>query len=335
MKKGYKVAVVGATGLVGQEIIRILEQRRFPVEELRPIASDESVGLLTEFGGREWKVLPLNPDTLRGVDFVLSSAGATVSKRFVPWIKGKHTVVIDNTSAFRMDPDVPLVVPEVNPDQAFQHKGLIANPNCSTIQLVVVLNEIHKKWGLKRVVVSTYQSVSGKGKDAMEELSRQTMALFNQRPFDVVTFPHQIAFNLLPHIDSFMADGYTKEEVKVINETRKIMDLPDLKITCTAVRVPTFACHGETVNIETQSSFDLEQVRSVLNEADGVQVIDNPKDDEYPMPITAADTDPVYVGRIRRDNSVDNGLNLWIVADNIRKGAALNSVQIAELLISN
>ncbi len=332
--KDYVVAVVGATGLVGTEMISILEQRNFPVLELRPIASDESVGTIVGFRDEGLKVLPLRPGVFDNVDFVFSSAGAIVSRQFAPWAVERGAVVIDNTRAFRMDPEVPLVVPEVNPGEAFKHKGIIANPNCSTIQLVVVLDAINRHWGLERVVVSTYQSVSGKGKDAIEELSRQTIALFNQRPFDVMVFPHQIAFNLIPRIDEVdEATGYTREELKVINESRKIMGLSDLRITCTAVRVPTFACHGESVNIQTRKPFTPDEVRSVLSKAKGIELVDQVDQDEYPMPVTAATKDPVYVGRIRQDYSIQNGLNLWIVSDNIRKGAALNAVQIAELLI--
>jgi len=329
----YVVAVVGATGLVGTEIISILEQRNFPVSELRPIASDLSVGLTVTFKGQQIKVLPLKPKVFDGVDFVLSSAGASVSKKIAPWAVKQGCVVIDNTSAFRMEPDVPLVVPEVNPEKAFEHKGIIANPNCSTIQLILALDVLKKNWGLKRVVVSTYQSVSGKGKDAIEELSKQTIALFSQAPFDVQSFPHQIAFNLIPKIDKFDEEtGYTLEELKVVNESRKILGLPDLRITCTAVRVPIFSCHAESVNVETEKTFEIDDVRRAIDEADGMELTDQPMEDEFPMPVGAATTDPVYVGRIRRDFSVENGLNLWVVADNIRKGAALNAVQIAELL---
>lgn len=332
MKK-HVVAVVGATGLVGSEIISILEQRAFPVSELRPIASDESVGMTVNFKDKEIKVLPLRPDVFDNADIVLSSAGANVSKKFAPWAVERGCVVIDNTKAFRMDPKVPLVVPEVNPQEAFKHNGIIANPNCSTIQLVMVLNVIRKNWGLKRVVVSTYQSVSGKGKASIEELSKQTMALFNQVPFDILTFPHQIAFNLIPKIDKFDPEnGYTREEIKVVNESRKILDMPELRITCTAVRVPVFSCHSESVNVETERPFKLEDVRQTIQASPGMELMDQPMEDEYPMPVTSADTDPVSVGRIRRDFSLENGLNLWVVADNIRKGAALNTVQIAELL---
>lgn len=329
----YVVAVVGATGLVGTEIISILEQRKFPISGLRPIASDESVGMTVTFRGQALKVLPLRPDIFDGVDFVLSSAGAAVSRKFAPWAVQRGCIVIDNTREFRMDPEVPLVVPEVNPKQAFQHKGIIANPNCSTIQLVMTLDVLRKTWGLKRVVVSTYQSVGGKGKNAIEELSRQTVALFNQTPFDILNFPHQIAFNLLPKIDKFdEKTGYTLEELKVVNESRKILAMPDLRITCTAVRVPIFSCHAESVNVETEKPFKLDDVRKAISDAAGMELTDQPLEDEYPMPITAAATDQVFVGRIRRDFSLENGLNLWIVADNIRKGAALNAVQIAELL---
>lgn len=334
MKK-YNVAVIGATGAVGREMISILEERKFPISELGLFASSRSSGESLQFNGNNLKVRTLDLRDLKGFEIVLSSPGAAVSREYVPNAVKLGCVVIDNTSAFRMEKDVPLVVPEVNPHAIKNHKGIIANPNCSTIQMVVVLKPLSDRYGLKRVVVSTYQAVSGIGREGIDELSQQAINLFNQKPFRVKVFAHQIAFNCLPHIDSFLENGYTKEEMKMINETRKIMELPDLKITATTVRVPVFNGHSESVNVELNRAFDLKEVCELLKKSDGIVVEDDPSNSLYPMPISASMKDEVFVGRIRRDFSVENGINMWIVADNLRKGAALNAVQIAEKLIND
>ncbi len=329
---GPVVAVVGATGVVGREFLHVLEERRFPVSEVRLYASGRSAGESLVFRSREVVVQNLAQADFDGVDLVLSSPGASVSREFAPRAVAAGAVVVDNSSAFRMDPDVPLVVPEVNPEAARSHHGVIANPNCSTIQLVVVLWPIHRAFGLKRVVVSTYQAVSGAGRKAMEELMSQCVALLNQRPLRIERFPHQIAFNVLPQIDVFEEDGSTREEAKVVRESRKILGLPDLRIAATAVRVPVMNGHAESVNVETERPCPPEAVREVLSAAPGVVVHDDPAELAYPMPLLASGRDEVFVGRIRKDGSVENGVALWVCADNLRKGAALNAVQIAELL---
>lgn len=334
-KNGYSVAVVGATGLVGREMISILEERAFPVLRLVPVASERSEDELILFSGFEYATAILKPEVFNGIDIALFSAGCEVSKEFAPIAAKKGAIVIDNSSAFRMDKDVPLVVPEVNPEDVMRYKnrGIIANPNCSTIQLVVVLKPLHDSAIVKRVVVSTYQSVSGAGKSAIDELSDQTRDIFNQRKIKKEVFPHQIAFNCIPHIDLFDDDGYTREEKKVILETKKIMHAPELKVTATAVRVPVFYSHSEAVNIEFEKDISPEDARRILSKAKGVRVIDDIGSAKYPLAIDAAGTDDVFVGRIRRDTTVESGLDCWIVADNLRKGAALNAVQIAELLV--
>ena len=329
----FNVAVAGATGVVGQEMIKVLEQRKFPVNRLLPLASQRSVGKEVEFQGRKIKVELLSPGSFKDIDIALFSAGASISKEIAPYAVKSGAVVIDNSSAFRMDPDVPLVVPEVNPEDAFQHKGIIANPNCSTIQMVVVLKPIHDVAKIKRVVVSTYQSVSGTGKEAIEELESQVRAIMNFRPVEKKVYPNQIAFNCLPHIDVFLENGYTKEEMKMIKETVKIMEDESIKVTATAVRVPVFYSHSESVNIETEKKITPDEVKKILEKAPGVEVVDDPSQNLYPLAIDAAGKDETFVGRIREDESINNGINMWIVADNIRKGAALNAVQIAEILI--
>lgn len=326
------VAVVGATGVVGREFLQILEERQFPVSEVRLYASGRSAGEALLFRGREVVVQNLARADFEGVDLVLSSPGAAVSREFAPRAVAAGAVVVDNSSGFRMEPDVPLVVPEVNPEAVRRHRGIIANPNCSTIQLVVVLWPLHRAFGLRRVVVSTYQAVSGAGRKAMEELMSQCVALLNQRPVRIEKFPHQIAFNVLPHIDVFEEDGSTREEAKVVRESRKIMGLPDLRIVATAVRVPVMNGHSESVYVETERPCPPEAVREVLAAAPGVAVYDDPAEAAYPMPLLASGRDEVFVGRIRRDDSVENGVALWVCADNLRKGAALNAVQIAEVL---
>lgn len=328
------VAIVGATGVVGREITEILDTRDFPVGNLRLMASGRSAGAEVTFRGADITVENLATADFGGTDLVLSSPGASVSREFAPRAVKAGAVVVDNSSAFRMDPGVPLVVPEVNPEAAQGHKGIIANPNCSTIQLVVALWPLQQAFGLERVVVSTYQAVSGAGRRAIEELSRQTMALMGQRPVEIEAFPHQIAFNVLPQIDVFGEDGYTREETKLIRESRKIMALPDLRLTATAVRVPVLNAHSESVNVQTLEPVSADEARELLASSPGIKVVDDPSDQDYPMPLAAGGRDEVLVGRIRRDNSVDNGLDLWICADNLRKGAALNTVQIAELLFT-
>ncbi|MHB1698240.1 MAG: aspartate-semialdehyde dehydrogenase [bacterium] len=341
-KEKYNVGITGATGLVGREFIEILEERKFPVGELYLFASENSLGETVSFKGEDYIVDALKEDSFKKkkLDIVLSSPGGSVSAKFSPIAAAAGAVVIDNTSYFRMDEDVPLVVPEVNPEDIkyYSKKNIIANPNCSTIQMVVPLKPIHDRYKIKRIVVSTYQSTSGAGKKAMDELFYQTAGIINAKS-DVYPekFPVQIAFNCIPQIDVFGEEGYTKEEIKMVNETRKIMHDKSMGISATTVRVPVFFSHGESVNIETEKSFDIKDIKKILSETAGVKVIDevagdNP-DERYPYQTQTAGKDEVFVGRIRRDFSVQNGLNLWIVADNVRKGAALNAVQIAEILI--
>ncbi len=332
-KDRYIVAVVGATGAVGNEMVSILEERRFPVEQLRLFASERSEGKTMDFHGKEVPVEILTEKVFKGIDIALFSAGGDRSKEYAPAAVKSGCIVIDNSSAWRMDPEVPLVVPEVNPYDIKKHKGIIANPNCSTIQMVVALNPIHKAAKIKRVVVTTFQSVSGTGKNAIDELLNQTSDILNFKEVKPNVYPHQIAFSCLPHIDSFMEDGYTKEEIKMVNETKKILGDSSIKVTATTVRVPVFRSHSESVNIETDKKLSSNEVRALLSGASGVIVYDAPDKNLYPMPIDAVGKDEVYVGRIREDNSVKNGINIWIVSDNLRKGAALNAVQIAEKLI--
>ena len=334
-KEKYNVAVVGATGAVGEQMREVLEEREFPVGELRLLASERSAGQSLEFQGRQHRVGVLKEDSFTGIDIGLFSAGGSVSAKFAPLAVAAGAVVVDNTGYFRMEPDIPLVVPEVNAKEIanYKNRGIVANPNCSTIQMVVALKPIHDAARIKRVVVSTYQSVSGAGRKAMDELSQQVAALFNGRELKKEKFPHQIAFNCIPHIDAFTEGGYTKEELKMINETRKILGEPSLAVTATTVRVPVFCSHSESVNVETLVKLSAAEARKILREAPGVIVADEPENNVYPLAIEATGKDVTYVGRIRDDNSVANGLNLWIVADNLRKGAALNAVQIAEILI--
>jgi len=333
--RSYNVAVVGATGAVGHEMINVLEQRRFPVKEIRLLASTRSAGEKLDFRGNEVTVEVLAEDSFEGMEIGLFSAGGSISEEFAPIAAREGCVVIDNTSAFRMDPEVPLVVPEVNPHAVgeYRHKNIIANPNCSTIQMVVVLKPIHEVAKIKRVVVSTYQAVSGTGKEAIEELEQQTRAIFTQHDIKVDVYPHQIAFNCLPHIDVFLENGYTKEEMKMVNETRKIMEDDSIRLTATTVRVPVFYGHSESVNIETEKKITPQEVRDLLSKAPGVAVEDDPSLFKYPLAIYATGKDETFVGRIREDESIEKGINMWIVSDNIRKGAALNAVQIAEILI--
>ncbi len=327
MKK-YNVAVVGATGLVGQTFLRVLKEREFPIENLYLYASARSAGKSVQFDGKEHIIIELKDENIReDLDIALFSAGGGVSLEFAPKFKAKGITVVDNSSAWRMNKDIPLVVPEANPEALENHSGIIANPNCSTIQVMPVLKVLQEKYGLKRVIYSTYQAVAGSGQKGIDDLEA------NLRGEPSKGYPHQIAFNLIPHIDVFLDNGYTKEEIKMVEETRKILGIPDLKVTATCVRVPVRMGHAVSVNVELEKPFELSDVVKAFEEKEGVVVRDNVKNNVYPMPIEAADTDEVYVGRIRRDESVENGLNLWIVADNIRKGAATNTIQIAETLI--
>jgi len=334
-KEKYNVAVVGATGAVGEQMREILEERLFPVGELRLLASERSAGQRLDFRGEKIRVEVVREDSFDDTDIALFSAGRSVSEKFAPLAVSAGSVVIDNSPQFRMEPDIPLVVPEVNAKEIarYKNRGIIANPNCSTIQMVVALKPIHDAARLRRVVVSSYQSVSGAGRMAMEELSRQTIALLNGKEPKKAKLPHQIAFNCIPHIDVFLEGGYTKEEMKMVHETRKILAEPSLRVTATAVRVPVFCGHSESVNIETEKKLTAREVRAILREAPGILLCDEPENNVYPMPIDAVGQDATLVGRIREDDSVPNGINLWIVADNLRKGAALNAVQIAEILI--
>ncbi|WP_018124586.1 aspartate-semialdehyde dehydrogenase [Desulfovibrio oxyclinae] len=332
-KKEFRVAVCGATGAVGQEMLATLAQRDFPASEVIPMASARSAGKTVQYKGQDLTVVEMTEDSFTGIDVALFSAGGGPSEKFAPAAAKAGCVVVDNSSAWRMDPECPLVVPEVNPQDLDWHKGIIANPNCSTIQMVVALQPLHLEAGIKRVVVSTYQAVSGSGQEAIDELEEQTRRLMNGKPIVAEVYPHQIAFNCLPQIDAFLDDGYTKEEMKMVNETVKIMGDSNIKVTATTVRVPVFYGHSESVNIETREKLTAEDVRTLLAAAPGVTVVDYPEKLAYPMAIDSAGEDDVFVGRIREDNTIENGLNMWIVADNIRKGAALNTVQIAETLI--
>jgi aspartate-semialdehyde dehydrogenase len=333
VQQGYSVAVVGATGAVGQEMLRVLAERAFPVRELRVLASARSAGKPVEFKGREYIVQELGAASFDGVQIALFSAGGKVSEQFCPIAVRAGAICIDNTNAFRMDPAVPLVVPEVNPHAIATHKGIIANPNCSTIQMVVVLKPLHDAARIRRVVVSTYQATSGAGKKAMDELFHQTSDLIGGKQITPKAFPHRIAFNVIPQIDVFLENGYTKEEMKMVNETKKIMEDDTIRVTATTVRVPVFFGHSESVNVETERKLTATAARELLAQAPGVRVVDDPANRRYPMPIDAAGQDDTLVGRIREDVSLENGLNLWIAADNIRKGAATNAVQIAEILV--
>ncbi len=336
MTKRYNVAVVGATGAVGEAMLSILAERRFPVDEVYALASERSVGKRVAFGGRELTVEDTAQFDFSKAQIGLFSAGASVSKVYAPKAAAAGCVVVDNTSQFRYEDDVPLVVPEVNPEAiaGYPGRGIIANPNCSTIQMLVALKPIYDAVGITRINVATYQAVSGTGKEAIEELARQTADLLNGRPADCRVYPKQIAFNCLPHIDVFMDNGYTKEEMKMVRETRKILGDASIQVNPTAVRVPVFYGHSEAVHIETKRKITAEQARSLLAQAPGVRVLDERRDAGYPTAVTeGAGHDPVFVGRIREDISIPHGLDLWVVSDNVRKGAALNSVQIAEILI--
>jgi aspartate-semialdehyde dehydrogenase len=334
---GYRVAVVGATGNVGREMLTTLAERNFPVDEMFALASTRSAGVEVSFGEKDiLKVQALDTFNFKGVDIVLSSAGAKISADFAPRAAAAGAIIIDNTSHFRMDPDVPLVVPEVNPAAiaGYKKKNIIANPNCSTIQMVVALKPLHDMAKIKRIVVATYQSVSGGGKEAMDELFNQTRGIYVNQAIEKERFTKQIAFNVIPHIDVFMDDGSTKEEWKMSVETRKILD-PKIRVSATCVRVPVFIGHAEAVNVEFERSISAEEARSILKNAPGIAVVDHRVDEGYVTPVECAGEDKVYVSRIREDPTIENGLSLWVVADNLRKGAALNAVQIAEILASN
>lgn len=333
----FSVAVVGVTGAVGQEMLKCLEERGFPVGKIKPLASSRSAGKEITFKGETLRIEEARPQSFEGIDIAFFSAGASVSKELAPEAVRRGALVIDNSSAFRMDEGVPLVVPEVNPSAIAEHKGIIANPNCSTIIMVVALKPIHDRARIKRVVVSTYQAVSGAGARAMVELEEQTRAYLEGKAIVPQIIPlakaekhYQIAFNLVPQIDVFVEGGYTKEEMKMVNETRKIMGEPGLKVTATTIRVPVFRSHSESINIETEDKLSREEAREVLAAAPGVEVLDDVERQIYPMPLDVSGKDAVYVGRIREDNSIEKGLNLWVVGDQIRKGAALNAIQIAE-----
>jgi aspartate-semialdehyde dehydrogenase len=332
---GFKVAVVGATGNVGREMLDILAERRFPADDVVALASRKSMGVDVSYGDKTLKCKTLDHYDFSDVDICLMSAGSAVSKEWSPKIGAQGAVVIDNSSCWRMDPDVPLIVPEVNADAVagFRKKNIIANPNCSTAQLVVALKPLHDKARIKRVVVSTYQSVSGAGKDAMDELFAQTKSVFTVDEVENKKFPKRIAFNVIPQIDVFMEDGYTKEEWKMVVETKKILD-PKIKLTATCVRVPVFIGHSEAVNIEFEQPITPEEARDILRNAPGCLVIDKREPGGYVTPYESAGEDATYISRIRTDPTVDNGLVLWVVSDNLRKGAALNAVQIAEVLIN-
>ena len=322
-----KVAVVGATGLVGRKMLQVLEERQFPVSSLVPVASDKSVGRHVSFIGKQWEVVSIEQALSQDVQIALFSAGSQVSKRFAPEFASRGVYVIDNSSAWRMDKDVKLIVPEINGDLLTKDDYLIANPNCSTIQMVMVLAPLHEKYGIKRIVVSTYQSVTGAGYLAVEQMIHERSGFF-----DLQKFPHRIDMNVLPHCDVFLENDYTKEEMKLVNETHKILEDYDIQVSPTAARVPVIGGHAESVNVELNREFEIHDVRQLLSDTPGVVVLDNPADNEYPMPIWAYDKDEVFVGRLRRDLFVPRALNMWIVADNIRKGAATNAVQIAQII---
>ena len=333
--KKFNIAVAGATGAVGNQMITCLEERSFPIETIKLLASARSVGRNLDFKGESIAVEELTESSFKGVDVALFSAGGGISEKFAPLAAKDGCVAIDNSSVWRMDPEVPLVVPEINPHAIAQYKnkGIIANPNCSTIQMVVALHPLHQKYGVRRVVVSTYQSVSGTGQKAIDELDHQTRAILSFKEYEKKVYPHVIAFNCLPHIDLFLENGYTKEEMKMINETLKIFEDDTIGITATTVRVPVFYGHSESINIEMKAKVTADEVKTLLGKSPGIKVVDDPENNIYPMAIDAAGQDLTLVGRIRNDESMPNCVNLWVVADNIRKGAATNAVQIAEVLV--
>ena len=334
MNREPRLAIAGATGLVGRQFISILEERDFPMSSVRLLASERSEGRVMQVKGEDVVVERLDEKSFEGVDIVLFSAGSSVSRKFSPIAAECGAVVVDNSKAFRMEENVPLVVPEVNADDAFKHQGIIANPNCSTIQLVVALDPIHRANPIKRVIVDTYQSVSGAGGAGVQELEDQTRSIVSGEKANAQKMPHPIAFNVIPEIDSYLDNGYFNEEWKIVQETRKIMHAPEMAISATAVRVPVYVSHSEAVHLELTDPMDPQEVRDVLSRAPGVQVIDNPAAHQYPLPASAAGTDDVFVGRIRKDVSHPRGIAMWVVGDNVRKGAALNTIQIAEVLVA-
>ncbi|HYA88325.1 MAG TPA: aspartate-semialdehyde dehydrogenase [Nitrospirota bacterium] len=332
-KNKYAVAVIGATGAVGRELLEILEERAFPVSDIVPLASERSEGERVEFKGKNVVVRRLTKDSFQNIDIALFSAGAERSLEFAPHAVKSGAVVIDTSSAFRMAPQVPLVVPEINAHALDGHGGIIASPNYAVVALVLALKPIHDNVKIKRVVVTTFEPVSGSGKEGMDELAKQTVALLNFKDVETKVYPHQIAFNCIPHIEAFLENGYTKEEMGMAGETRKILEDDAIRVTATTVRVPVFRCDAESVNIETEKKISAHEVRAILAEAPGVMVYDDPNKNIYPLAIDTVGKDETYVGRVREDESIPNGINLWLVSDNLRKGAALNAVQIAELLI--
>ena len=334
-KDGYVVAVAGATGAVGEVMLQVLEERKFPVRRVKLLASERSVGKVLKFQDEEIPVEALTPHCFDGVHIALFSAGAARGKEFAPAAWKSGAVVVDNSSAFRMEPDVPLVVPEINPHAIahYTNRGIIANPNCTTIVTLMALAPLHRHSRIKRVVASSYQAVSGAGAKALEELKRQVRAWAKGEPLPVEVFPYQIAFNLLPHIDAFQDNGYTKEEMKLVNETRKILEDDTIRVSPTTVRVPVFTAHSVSVHVETEEKISVARARELFGVFPGLRVQDDPATRQYPMPLFAAGQDACFVGRIREDLAVENGLNFWVVGDQLRKGAALNAVQIAEVLI--
>ena len=337
VEKKLNVIVAGATGAVGGQMLTCLEEQNFPINNFKLLASSRSAGKKIKFKDETFVVEEMTKDSFKGYDIALFSAGGSTSLEFAPEAAKSGCVVVDNSSAWRMDPEIPLVVPEVNPDAVaeYKNKGIIANPNCSTIQMVVALNPIYRMYGIERLVISTYQAVSGSGVKAVNELREQTKAVLEGKAPIAEVYPHPIAFNVLPHIDSFLDSGYSKEEMKMVNETRKIFGDDTIRITATTVRVPVFNSHSESVNIETKKHATCEQIREVLKDAPGLKVLDDPQNNVYPLALNAHDNDLTFVGRIRQDLSIENGIDIWIVSDNIRKGAATNTVQIGKLLAEN
>ena len=332
-KEKYNISVVGATGAVGRRMLSTLEERNFPVARLTALASARSAGQTLPFRDQDIEVMELKADSFKGVDIALFSAGGSISKQYAPIAVESGCVVIDNSSAWRMDKEVPLIVPEVNPSALGEKWGIIANPNCSTIQMVVALKPIHDKYRIRRVVVSTYQSVSGSGQKAIEELKQQSRDVLDGKPAQCNVYPHQIAFNCLPHIDVFQENGYTKEEIKMVNETHKILEDDTIEVSPTAVRVPVIYSHSEAINVETEQPMNVKEIKGLLSSSPGISVVDNPEQNEYPLAVNASGSGDVVVGRIRGDLTRANAINFWVVSDNLLKGAAYNAVQIAELLL--
>jgi aspartate-semialdehyde dehydrogenase len=331
-KKSYHVAIVGATGAVGQELLRVLERRAFPVERLLPLCSERSAGTPVFFRGQQIPAERLGPDSFAGVEVAFFSAGGNISREYAPIARDAGAIVIDNSSVFRMEPDVPLIIPEINGDDVRQHRGLIANPNCTTAVALMALYPLHRAFGVRRVIAASYQAVSGSGARAIDELRSQVQAAAaNEAPVAAI-YPHPIAFNLLPHVDSFLPGGYTKEEMKMQNEGRRIMHLPDFRASVTCVRVPVYRAHSVAVTAEFERPVSVEEAHEVLAKAPGLELVDEPQNNRYPMPLFTAGKDNCEVGRVRRDCAFENGLSFWVSGDQLLKGAALNAVQIAELL---